>query len=78
MAALGATSAAFYESLHAHFDLVFNDVIDRDAGFYKVIYGNPNVGWGRLTFITTCTSRVSPVAPTPQWCCGSFRSATRR
>jgi hypothetical protein len=50
MAALGATSAAFYESLHAHFDLVFNDVIDRDAGFYKVIYGNPNVGWGPADF----------------------------
>jgi hypothetical protein len=46
MTALGAKSAAFYESLHAHFDLVFNDVIDRDAGFYKVMYGNPNVGWG--------------------------------
>ena len=50
MAALGATSAAFYESLHAHFDLVFNDVIDRDAGFYKLIYGNPNVGWGPEDF----------------------------
>jgi hypothetical protein len=25
------------ESLHAHFDLVFNDVTDRDAGFYQHI-----------------------------------------
>jgi hypothetical protein len=50
MTALGATSAAFYESLHAHFDLVFNDVIDRDAGFYKVIYGNRNVAWGPADF----------------------------
>jgi hypothetical protein len=50
MAALGATSAAFYESLNAHFDLVFNDVLDRDAGFYKVIYGNPHVGWGPADF----------------------------
>ena len=50
MTQLGAESAAFYERLHAHFNLVFNDVIDRDAGFYKVIYGNPNVGWGPADF----------------------------
>ena len=35
MRALGAKSAAFYASLHAHFNLVFNDVTDRDAGFYQ-------------------------------------------
>jgi hypothetical protein len=50
MAALGARSAAFYASLHAHFDLVFNDVLDRDAGFYKVIDNNPNVRWGPADF----------------------------
>jgi hypothetical protein len=50
MRQLGEKSAAFYNSLDAHFNLVFNDVIDRDAGFYKVIYGNPNVGWGPADF----------------------------
>ena len=42
---LAAESATFYKSLHAHFDLVFNDVTDRDAGFYKVIEGNPRTAW---------------------------------
>jgi hypothetical protein len=50
MRALGAQSASFYNSLHAHFDLVFNDVIDRDAGFYLKQYGNPNVGWKAADF----------------------------
>ena len=35
MDALAAKSAAFYKALHARFDLVFNDVTDRDAGFYQ-------------------------------------------
>jgi hypothetical protein len=47
---LAADSAAFYESLHVHFDLVFNDVTDRDAGFYKVIEGNPTTAWGPADF----------------------------
>ena len=38
-------SAAFYQALHAHFDLVFNDIADRDAGFYRVIEGKPNLLW---------------------------------
>jgi hypothetical protein len=42
---LAAESASFYESLGTRFDLVFNDVTDRDAGFYKVIEGNPNTAW---------------------------------
>jgi hypothetical protein len=42
---LAAESAAFYESLHVSFDLVFNDVTDRDAGFYRVIEGNPRTAW---------------------------------
>jgi hypothetical protein len=46
MDALAADSAAFYASLHAHFDLVFNDIADRDAGFYKVLENNPNQMWG--------------------------------
>jgi hypothetical protein len=44
--ALAAESAAFYKSLHAHFDLVFNDVADRDAGFYRVLDNEPNLMWG--------------------------------
>jgi hypothetical protein len=50
MRALGATSAAFYESLHAHFDLVFNDVTDRDAGFYEFVEHNPKTWWGPADF----------------------------
>jgi hypothetical protein len=48
--ALGARSAAFYRSLHAHFDLVFNDVADRDAGFYQRVEGNPHTWWGPADF----------------------------
>src|SRR5207302_2577781 len=43
---LAAQSARFYASLQVPFDLVFNDVTDRDAGFYRVIEGNPRTGWG--------------------------------
>ena len=47
---MAAASAAFYESLHAHFDLVFNDVTDRDAGFYQFVEGNPRTWWGPVDF----------------------------
>jgi hypothetical protein len=47
---LAAESAAFYESLHARFDLVFNDITDRDAGFYQDVEGNPRTGWGPADF----------------------------
>ena len=50
MDVLARRSAAFYESLHAHFDLVFNDVTDRDAGFYLKIEGNPNTAWAAGDF----------------------------
>jgi hypothetical protein len=50
MDSLAATSAAFYESLHAHFDLVFSDVTDRDAGYYQVVEGNPHTAWGPADF----------------------------
>ena len=50
MDALAARSAAFYRSLHAHFNLVFTDITDRDAGFYQVIEGNPNTWWGPANF----------------------------
>jgi len=29
------------------YDLIFNDVLDRDAGYYQTVYGNPNVWWDR-------------------------------
>ena len=48
---LAAISATFYESLHAHFDLVFNDVTDRDAGFYEHVEGNPHTWWGPADFL---------------------------
>jgi hypothetical protein len=47
---LARRSAAFYAALHAHFDLVFNDVTDRDAGFYRRVEGNPNTAWGPADF----------------------------
>jgi hypothetical protein len=50
MRALGARSAAFYKSLHAHFNLIFNDVSDRDAGYYQHIEGNPHTWWGPADF----------------------------
>ena len=36
-----AESAAFYRSLHARFDVAFEDFSDRDAGFYEKQKGNP-------------------------------------
>jgi len=45
LAALAGRSASFYESLHARFDLVFNDIADRDAGFYQVVEHEPNLFW---------------------------------
>src|SRR5581483_4496070 len=30
------------------YDLLFNDVSDRDAGYYKYVYNNPNAFWDRL------------------------------
>jgi hypothetical protein len=51
MDALAQQSAAFYESLQARFDLVFNDIADRDSGFYRVIEGNPNLTWHPADFV---------------------------
>lgn len=50
MDALAVQSAAFYAQLGGRFDLVFNDVTDRDAGFYRVIEGNPHTAWGASDF----------------------------
>jgi hypothetical protein len=47
---LAAASAAFYESLRAHFDLVFNDITNRDAGFYQAVEGNSSTAWGPEDF----------------------------
>jgi hypothetical protein len=47
---LAAISAAFYESLDANFDLVFNDVTDRDAGYYQYVESNPRTWWGPADF----------------------------
>jgi len=40
--AYATRSAAFERSLGARFDLSFEDFSDRDAGFYKIIKGDPN------------------------------------
>jgi hypothetical protein len=50
MDALAATSAGFYESLHARFNLVFNDITNRDAGYYRTVLANPNTAWGPEDF----------------------------
>jgi hypothetical protein len=47
---LAARSARFYESLGVRFDLVFNDVTDRDAGFYRYVEGNPRTSWHAADF----------------------------
>jgi hypothetical protein len=50
MRLLADRSAAFYASLRARFDLVFNDVTDRDAGYYQHVEGNPHTWWGPADF----------------------------
>jgi hypothetical protein len=47
---LAAVSAAFYQALHAHFDLVFYDVTDRDAGYYQNVE-HTNTAWGPANFL---------------------------
>jgi len=37
-----AQSAAFYRSLHARFDIAFEDFSDRDADYYAKVENNPN------------------------------------
>ena len=39
--AYATQSAAFYNALHAKFDISFEDFSDRDAGFYEKVQGNP-------------------------------------
>ena len=42
---LAAKAAAFYNSLGAAFDLSFNDLSDRDSGFYQYQYGDGGASW---------------------------------
>jgi len=46
---LAAKAAAFYTSLGASYDLSFNDLSDRDSGFYKNIYGDGGASWWNAT-----------------------------
>ena len=48
--AYAARSARFYRSLHAGFDLAFEDFSDRDAGFYEKIQGNPRTWFTAADF----------------------------
>ena len=67
MRALARTSAAFYTSLHAHFDLVFHDITDRDAGFYQHVEGNPRTWWSAGDFrrLNVYLSTFSQITRTP-------------
>jgi len=42
------SGAAATAGITSTYDLVFNDVADRDAGYYKYVYNNPSVWWDRL------------------------------
>lgn len=56
LAALGTTAGTFaaksgvsqVPSGTSSYDLVFNDVSDRDAGYYQVVLGDPSHWWDRL------------------------------
>ncbi len=44
---LNKCGVAQVQSGVSRYDLIFNDVSDRDAGFYKYIYGDQNAFWDR-------------------------------
>jgi hypothetical protein len=48
--AYAAQSAAFYNALHARFDLSFEDFSDRDAGFYEQQQGNAKTWFAPADF----------------------------
>ena len=48
--AYATQSAEFYNALHAHFDLSFEDFSDRDAGFYQHQQGNTKTWFTRADF----------------------------
>ncbi len=45
--ALGQEAGSFAAQSGAY-DLIFNDVGDRDAGYYKYVYNNPHAWWDKL------------------------------
>lgn len=58
MQGLAEQSVTFYQSLGREFDLSFFEIRDRDAGFYEVQWGMPDVWWqqndwdNHITWIT--------------------------
>ena len=42
---MAAQAAAFYRSLHAHFDLTFTELTDRDAGYAQTVNGQGQSAW---------------------------------
>ena len=48
---MAAQSATFYRSLHAHFDLTFTELTDRDAGYAQTVNGEgPGAWWKPIDF----------------------------
>jgi len=45
--ALGQEAGSF-AAQNGAYDLIFNDVGDRDAGYYKYVYNNPHAWWDKL------------------------------
>ena len=48
VAAMAAKSVGFYDSLHAHFDALFTETTDRDAGYAQVVNGAGTSAWWRM------------------------------
>ncbi len=46
-----ASGAAALRADTSAYDLLFNDVLDRDAGYYKYVYGASNVWWDRTNTV---------------------------
>lgn len=73
---LAGSSAAFYASLGAQFDLAFAEMSDRDAGFKDKIYGDGGASWwdegdfalhaGYLTRFTSATGLRAVLWQIPQ------------
>ncbi len=42
---MAAAAVAFYRSLHAHFDVTFTELTDRDAGYAQVVNGEGSDAW---------------------------------
>ena len=76
--AYAARSAAFSRSLHAKFDVSFEDFSDRDAGFYTAQQENPNTWFkpAQTSPVTSCMRRRSSRWPAYGWWRGRSRSET--